>query len=214
MFDKLELLKKLGYFPDAVLDIGAYHGKWTQSMKQIYDTSEYFLFEAINYKELASFNNVFNVVLNDKIEERDWYEMRNTGDSLFREKTKWFSNCEVKKRKTTTLDTVIQKNKALFDKYKNLFIKIDCQGAEIPILKGASTILQKTDFVLLEIPLFGNYNQDVPSFKDHVVFMETIGFIPYDILESHYIGGFNMQVDMLFINKSHSFNRLVNDQLL
>lgn len=214
MFDKLKLLKMHGYVPDAVFDIGAYHGNWTRSMKQIYDNSEYFLFEAIDYNELKSFTNVFNVVLSDKNEYRDWYEMKNTGDSLFREKTKWFSNCEVKKRETITLDTIIEANKDYFDKYSNLFIKIDCQGAEIPILKGATSILHKTDFIVLEVPLFGTYNQDVPSFKDHVVFMETIGFIPYDILESHYIGGFNMQVDMLFVNKCHSFNRLVNDQLL
>lgn len=82
MFDKLKLLKMHGYVPDAVFDIGAYHGNWTRSMKQIYDNSEYFLFEAIDYNELKSFTNVFNVVLSDKNEYRDWYEMKNTGDSL------------------------------------------------------------------------------------------------------------------------------------
>jgi hypothetical protein len=30
------------------------------------------------------------------------------------------------------------------------------------------------------------------------------------MVDSHYINGFNMQVDILFINKNHSFNRLVN----
>ena len=40
--------------------------------------------------------------------------------------------------------------------------------------------------------------------------MDKIGFVCYDILESHYINGFNMQLDILFINKNHPFNTIVN----
>ena len=102
----------------------------------------------------------------------------------------------------------------ILNESKNIFIKIDCQGSEIPILKGATTILSKTDFILLEIPLFGVYNEGVPNFLEHIKFMDSIGFVPYDILEHHYINNFNMQVDMLFINKTHSFNTIVNEKLL
>ena len=44
--------------------------------------------------------------------------------------------------------------------------------------------------------------------------MDSIGFVPYDILDNHYINGFNMQIDMLFINKNDKFNNLVNELLL
>ena len=40
--------------------------------------------------------------------------------------------------------------------------------------------------------------------------MDSIGFIVYDLLDNHYINDYNMQVDMLFINKSHKFNSDVN----
>lgn len=210
MFDKLNLLKTKGYYPDTILDIGAYHGNWTRSMKQIYGNASYFLFEAIDYEELKKvFPNVYNVVLNDKVEEVNWYQMKNTGDSIFREKTHYFSDCDIIKRETIDLDSVITLEDA-----KNILIKIDCQGAEIPILKGATNILQKTDFIVLEIPLFGVYNEGVPSFEAHITFMKSIGFLPYDILDSHYMNGFNMQIDMLFINKSHNFNTMVNELLL
>jgi hypothetical protein len=92
---------------------------------------------------------------------------------------------------------------------KNILIKIDCQGSEIPILKGSTTILNKTDFIILEIPLFGQYNKGVPTFLEHIQFMDSIGFYSYDIIDNHYINGFNMQVDMLFINKNHEFNNKV-----
>lgn len=213
MFDKLLHLKELGYSPDTILDIGAHHGNWTRSMKQIF-ACDYFLFEAIDYPQLsACTDKVYNTVLSDKPGEVDWYQMKNTGDSMFREKTHHFKNCEIIKRQTIDLNTLISQENILSES-NNIFIKIDCQGSEIPILKGSTSILSRTDFILLEIPLFGVYNEGVPNFLEHIKFMDSIGFVAYDILEHHYINNFNMQVDMLFINKTHPFNTTVNEKLL
>jgi len=216
MFDKIDILKKKGYFPDTILDIGAHHGNWTKSMKHIYNDSKYYLFEGIDYPQLKQFTNditVYNILLNDKIEQVDWFEMQNTGDSFFKEKTNHFINCNSVKRDTIDLNTHILQNNILQDS-KNILIKIDCQGAEIPILKGASTILEKTDFIILETPLFGQYNEGVPTFLEHLTFMDSIGFNTYDIIDNHYVNDFNLQVDVLFINKNHKLNTTVNEMLL
>jgi FkbM family methyltransferase len=212
MFDKLLQLKTIGYSPDVILDIGAYHGNWTRSMKQIFEC-DYYLFEAIDYPQLGCTDKIYNVVLSDKVGEVDWFQMKNTGDSVFREKTHHFKNCEIIKRQTVDLNTLISQENILSES-KNIFIKIDCQGSEIPILKGSTSILSRTDFILLEIPLFGVYNEGVPNFLEHIKFMDSIGFVAYDILEHHYINRFNMQIDMLFINKTHQFNTTVNEKLL
>ena len=90
-------------------------------------------------------------------------------------------------------------------------MKIDCQGAEISVLKGATNILNITDFIIIEIPVFGQYNENVPNFLEHIKFMDDIGFITYEFLDSHYRNGFNIQVDILFINKNHSFNNLIEN---
>ena len=74
--------------------------------------------------------------------------------------------------------------------------------------------MKKTDFIILEIPLFGQYNEGVPNFLEHISFMDSIGFNIYDIIDNHYINNFNMQVDVLFINKNHKFNNIVNELLL
>lgn len=218
MFSNLIQLKNMGYIPDTILDIGAHHGTWTTSMIQIYPNANYYLFEGINYPELNKFINysniyVMNVLLNDKIEEVDWYEEKNTGDSFFKEKSKHFINTKPIKKYTTDLDTIINTTNILRNA-NNIFIKIDCQGAEIPILKGSKLILDRTDFIVLEIPLFGQYNDNVPNFLEHIKFMDNIGFIPFDIIDNHYINQFNMQIDMLFINKNHKFNKIVNEKLL
>ena len=214
MFDCIINLKQLGYVPDTILDIGAYHGHWTDTMKTIYPGASYYLFEAIDYPELKRFDNisntfVYNVVLNDKIDTVNWYQMKNTGDSMFREKTHFFNNCEIIQKDTIDLNTFISSKSILTSKNINILIKIDCQGAEIPILKGATNILKNTDFIIIELPLFGQYNEGVVSFQDHIIFMESIGFIPYDIMEKHYVNKFVVQIDMMFINKNHHFNATV-----
>jgi len=218
MFDKLRRIKEQGYKPDIILDIGAHHGNWTRSMMSIYEESQYYLFEAIAYDQLLCLSvlpNIkqYNVLLNDTAKEVDWYEMKNTGDSMFREKTHHFDNCIITKRNSIDLDTFNKQESIIQDSTKRIFIKIDCQGAEIPILKGASTIIKQTDFILLELPLFGQYNEGVPNFLEHIKYMDSIGFVPYDIIDNHYINGFNMQIDMIFINKEHSFYKTANSYL-
>jgi FkbM family methyltransferase len=209
MFDRIIAIKNKGYVPDLILDIGAEKGSWTNQMMLIYPDSEYALFEAINYNELQSFRErnikVCNDLLYETETEVDWYEMRNTGDSIFKERGQAFYNCTPIKRKTSTLDILCNKNNILVNKH-NILIKIDCQGSEISIVKGASNILAKTDFIILEIPLFGQYNEGVPDFLAHIQYMDSVGFIPYDIAENHYINGFNRQIDMIFISKTHPFN--------
>ena len=218
MFDKLRarLLDK-GFTPDAVLDIGAHHGHWTHEVRRIFPDASYYLFEGIDYPQLSRYKNdanvhVFNVLLNKRRELVDWYELRNTGDSFFKEKTYHFDDCAPTKRETIDLDTYLSEHNLLRDA-SHVFIKIDCQGAEIPILQGATDLLTRTDFVLLEIPFFGQFNEGVPTFLEHIAFMDSIGFVVYDMLENHYVNGFNMQVDLVFISKRHPLNTTVNERL-
>ncbi len=209
MYECIKKLKdKQNYEPDIIFDIGAHHGLWTDNVLKIYNQSKYYLFEAIDYGELNKFRNteqfsVNNVILNEKEEIVDWYEMRNTGDSMFKELNKPFENCQSIKKNSTTLDIFFQNENF---EHKKIFIKIDCQGAEIPILKGATNILKNVDFIILELPFFGQYNQGVPDFCEHIQFMKSIGFIVFDFLESHYIHDFTMQADILFIRQNHPLN--------
>lgn len=215
LFDRIKVLKEKGICPDLIFDIGAHHGNWTKSMCSIFPNSRYLLFEAIDYPELTTLKsiqniNVFNVCLNETNKEIDWYEMKNTGDSMFKEKTCHFEGCAPIKKQSFALDSILQ----LPPDIHSVFIKIDCQGAELPILKGATKILEKTDFVLLELPFFGQYNEGVPSFSEHIQYMDQVGFIPYDILEWHYMHGFLVQIDFMFIKKTHPFTQAIQEKLV
>jgi FkbM family methyltransferase len=219
MFERLAVLKTKGYVPDTILDIGAHHGNWTRAMRNIYPDSIYHLFEAIDYAELRAFESdsrahVYNAVLSDSIKDANWFQRCNTGDSLFREKTHHFENCDVLTRRTTTLDTVLVSTSTALCATERLLIKIDCQGAELPILRGGAAVLSRADFVILEVPMFGQYNEGVANFQEHVEWMDGAGFAPYEFLDTHYVAGFNIQVDMMFIRKTHPFVASVAAALL
>jgi hypothetical protein len=136
--------------------------------------------------------------------------MRNTGDSFFRENTKIFDNCEVIEKETTTLDNQIGDTN-----YSKILLKIDCQGSELEILKGSLNVLKKTDFIIMEVPFFGEWNEGAPSFIDCLNFLDKIGFTPYEIAEEGRanIDGSNylIHLDMIFIRKQHQLNLKIKE---
>jgi FkbM family methyltransferase len=218
MFDAIRRLQEKGVKPTIVFDIGAHHGLWTKEMKQLYPDCQYHLFEGIAYGELEAYKQqpntrVHTVVLSDEKKEMDWYERRNTGDSLFREKTIHFDTCTILKKSTIDLESYVKECGICISDSDTLFMKIDCQGAELPILKGAGSLLKQMSVVVLEIPFFGEYNEGVPSFLEHIQWMDTNGFVPYDIADIHRIHGFTMQLDLVFVPKTHALTRVVQSSL-
>ena len=207
----LQKLKSFGFKPKNILDIGANKGKWTLEIKKkVFPKAEYTLIEAIDYEELeklrVNYDNInYKNILLDEIEHLvTWYEKRNTGDSLFRENTGHFDDCKEIKRTTTTLDSVFQKNE-VFE-----LIKIDCQGAEIPILKGGNILVQKSSVIILEVPFMGEYNIGAPNFYEHINYMETIGYRVFDIVELHRVDNILIQIDIIFIKQGHEFEKKVD----
>lgn len=209
-----------GYTPSVVLDIGCYQGYWTRDILSIYPNAKCFLFDATDYNLTnvlpPSENIKFNkAVLNDCVTTVDWYDIQGSGDSIFKENSFHYENIPPVKRETNILNNYfkIMDNNEIYSennvKMENILMKIDCQGAEIPILKGASNLYDKIDFIILELPFFGEYNSNVPTFLEHIQFMDSIGFNVYECMDPHIVRNFNFQVDIMFINKKHRFNEIV-----
>src|SRR2546422_465251 len=60
------------------------------------------------------------------------------------------------------------------------FLKLDVQGYELEVLRGAERTLTATDVVLMEVSLL-QYNAGAPLFAEVTAFMKAIGFVVYDI---------------------------------
>jgi FkbM family methyltransferase len=219
MFKKLYKLQMLNYTPDIIFDIGAHKGEWTRDSLCVYPSSKYYLYEPTEYDELKKYKsfsniNIFNVLLYEKDEKVQWYENKSTGDSIFKEISKHYKDINPYMREAITLNTHIINNNINYNN-KKILLKLDTQGAEISILKGISdNMLQYVDFIIMEMPFFGQYNNNVPNFLEHIQYMDSIGFIPFEICEEHIVGKYTMQIDMLFINKNNKLNEDVQKQLV
>jgi len=214
LINALKKLQSYGLEPNNILDIGANKGKWSLEVnKKVFPNSNFTLIEPIKYKELEHLDhkyknfNVFNILLDQTERKVIWYEKRNTGDSMFRENTGYFDNCLELEKSTTTLDKSFPKD------YIFNLIKIDCQGAELPILKGGKKLVQDADVIILELPFMGQYNIGVPDFYEHIKYMNKIGFKVFDIIEMHRVQGILIQIDIVFIKKENIFEKHV-DQMI
>jgi FkbM family methyltransferase len=118
---------------------------------------------------------------------------RSKGASFYKELN--FSNLtddEILKIKVpvTTLDLLFPDN--IFD-----VIKIDVQGAELDVINGGETILERATYVIMEVSLVP-YNAGAPLADIVVARMADLNFFIQDIIAIHYKNNKAMQLDLLF----------------
>ena len=91
---------------------------------------------------------------------------------------------------------------ALFDERGFDFIKLDVQGYELEVLRGAQRILAGVEAVLLEVSLL-KINRGAPILDEVVAFMRERQFVAYEILEIHRrpLDRAMNQVDIIFVRQ-------------
>lgn len=89
-----------------------------------------------------------------------------------------------------------------------MLLKIDVQGLELEVLKGADDILPSLDVVIMEVVFF-SFNRRQPLVDEVIKFMLARGFFPYD-----FFGGYNRplddalaQIDVAFVKRDGMFRR-------
>lgn len=103
-----------------------------------------------------------------------------------------------------TLDDVCRGKKA----HGPYLIKIDTQGSELDVLRGAGEILKDTEFVIVESSLYKNFI-GAPSLYDCVFFMKEHQFVIYDVFELAYrpLDGALQQVNIAFVKENSVFRK-------
>ncbi len=79
-------------------------------------------------------------------------------------------------------------------------LKIDTQGNELDVLKGATTLLDKIDIVIIETS-FHEFRKGAPEIHEIIASMTALGYRCYEVLEGHYRAVDNAlaQVDIAFV---------------
>tara|TARA_Y100001970_G_C14008726_1_gene737262 strand:+ start:121 stop:867 length:747 start_codon:yes stop_codon:yes gene_type:complete len=185
-----------------IYDVGAYKGNWSYFLDRTsLKNKNFYLFESNfeNEKYLKKYKyKYFIETLSDDIKEVKFFSKSHVGDSYYRENTDFYPN-DIKPliKKTTTLNIVQKTNNLPMPD----FLKIDTQGSEIDILKGANQILKKCKIILLECPII-NYNKGAPSIDQYINYLNSIEFLPFDACELHYIDNVLVQIDIIFLKKN------------
>jgi FkbM family methyltransferase len=212
IYAHLNHLKKLGYNPAAIIDVGAYEGEWTYYTSLVFNNATFLMVEPQENKEsilkaVAAKNKqvMYAKALVGKANnaEQVFYEME-TGSSIYAEQTN-VQRVE-KKYKMQTLDELV----AQYDVDGEIFLKLDVQGAELDVLTGAEKILERTSFVLLESSLL-NYNANAPLFAEIIAYMDKRDFVLFDICDQRRMAGNTLfQVDLIFTRSNSAIRNSVN----
>lgn len=185
----LQYLQKLkdeyGFIPKVIYDVGACVLNWTNGAKRIWSESEYILFEAMEESEEIFKETPYQyeiAVLSDQNDKEvtfyknadyPWgnsYYMENPelsprANELFGQSQNQFT------RLTKTLDSIRQNRNF---PYPDL-LKIDVQGCEVDILKGAADVLQNVEHLIVELQHVP-YNIGAQLENESIPFIESLGF--------------------------------------
>ena len=170
-----EYLKTMQIEPKVVYDIGACVQHWTRKAKEVWPKAKYYLIDAAKSVEpfLQTDDYAIAVLSDTDGKIVDFYEDSNNpaGNSYYKETTGAFTDKHKTKRMTITLNTLVEENNWLLPD----LIKLDVQGAEVDVLKGADRIMINCKDIILEAQ-HANYNEGAPKFDEVKSYLESIGF--------------------------------------
>jgi FkbM family methyltransferase len=189
----LRSLAQRGFSPRTIVDVGAYEGSWTTLTQSIWPGSKPIMIEANRAKidALRKIGETHCELLGAKQGEAVTFNIMETGSSVLNENSG--APRDVEMRTLSTLDSLS------LDIQPHSLLKIDAQGYELEILKGAQRSLNYFDAVLLEVALI-EINDGAPLLAEVLAFMGPLGFVACDILEIHRrpLDSATSQIDILF----------------
>lgn len=208
MFFSITEMKRRGFTPRTIIDVGAYTGGWTSRVINIYPDARFIMLEAQPEKkarldEICHKNNnieYFISLLGSEEKPSVPYYLMETGSSVLEENTEY--GRELTELPMHTLDNVISPDTI----ETPCFLKLDVQGYEIEVLKGAEKLIQSTDIILLEVSIL-EYNKGAPLLADVIQFMDNNGFSVFDITDLKRTASDRalFQADIFFCRQDHFF---------
>jgi FkbM family methyltransferase len=198
---ELTRLKQRGWSPGSVVDVGTFHGDWSRMARELWPSARLAMVEPNTQLTdqlrgvAAKLNAEFHCELLGASEGTEvGFHVMESGSSILEERSSHPRHHEV--RRLRTLDSTLSGWDSID------LLKIDAQGYELEILKGAARLLPKTKSVLLEISVIQT-NQDAPVMHDVIAFMKSQGFVSCEILEIHRrpLDMALNQIDILFVRE-------------
>lgn len=170
--------------PRVIFDIGACVLHWTREAVNIWPGAQFFAFEAMPESAMIfeHFGVPYSIGLLSDTDGKEITFYQNTthpgGNSYYKENSQinqnadqYFNEETEKKMLSVTLDTLVQQN----NYPQPDLIKMDVQGAEMDILKGATKTLEKCSDLILELQKV-EYNKGAPLREEVIEYLKQLGF--------------------------------------
>jgi len=175
-FDYLKKLKKAGFEPKVIYDIGSCVLHWTNKAKELWPNSKIILFDAFHEAEFLyeGYDYYMGVLTDTDNRELKFYKNVESpgGNSYYKENNdNFFPPDKYCIENGMTLDTIVeQRGFPLPD-----LIKIDVQGAEKDIISGAPKCVSNAKHLICEIQHV-NYNEGAPKVDVTLPYIESLGW--------------------------------------
>lgn len=211
MYGCLQQARQNGLQPKTIIDVGAASG--TPALYEVFPQARHILIEPLE-EYIPHLNSLV-----DKLEQAEYIIAAATaktgnlminvhpdlvGSSLYKEDEDSDVNGVERTIPAMTLDNICSERGT----ESPYLIKIDTQGSELEVLKGAHTILKDTEFVILEVSFF-EFFKGGPQVYDCLNFMKHLGFVAYDIFDLQYrlLDGAMSQVDIAFVREQSQLRK-------
>ena len=203
----LERIRKLGFHPSMVLDIGANEGHWTRSVKPVFPNAAFFMIEAtpVHEPSLKQVGHPFEITLVGDANKTVMMHMETrgallksaTGNSIYSEAAAGQGAFATRPRQMLRLDDLL----AARNQPPAQLMKLDVQGAELDVLAGAPNTLASVEVIVVEV-LVVAWNTGGPLWFEVHAELERLGYQLFDVLEMARGGtGMLLFVDLLFVRK-------------
>jgi FkbM family methyltransferase len=226
----LAKMRDIGFHPTVIFDVGANRGDWAREAWAVYGGAAQWsaadptllLFEGFEEQRehltATGFDFVISVV-GETTRNVDFYasSRSHTGNSVLRENSQYFADVEPTRSVMRTLDELWVAYKAQHPATAGSLpgpqlLKLDVQGYEINVLRGAAEVLKSVEIITLETSVL-NYNAGTPLVGQVLGFMDGLGFQVIDLIEQHHGGPDGaqlIQIDFGFIRKGHPLIQPLN----
>jgi FkbM family methyltransferase len=86
-------------------------------------------------------------------------------------------------------------------------LKVDVQGAELEVLRGAESVLDNFEIIMLEVGMIEQYVGQ-PIFHEYIAYMAQRDYVVFDIIHTGYADtGVLAQIDLVFVKKAGEFRK-------
>lgn len=203
-------LKRKGFQPKTVLDVGVAHG--TESLYGAFPDAFYFLFEpvaefekTIRWLLTRIHGEYWPCALSDKAGTAKLFMAKQAdGASLMHREPE--GDPRLRPVDVRTLDDIFARREV----EAPVLLKTDCQGADLNVIKGGRRFIQQCDMIIMEVGMFHYWGPQTPDFTDVVRYLAGEGFVAFDFIGylPRPLDGALGQVDVVFVKQEGRFRSI------